>query len=113
MSISCSLTPPPPPDYCAAFCTPSVPQSSYLLTVGGALLPAIDVLWTGKELIHSFIRTPGTHSHSLIHTDPRYSLSLTHSYGPPVLTTPSLLWAPGPQVLRWCPTSSPWSPSTR
>lgn len=35
-------------DYCAAFCTPSVTQSSYLRTVGEKLLPRIDILWTGK-----------------------------------------------------------------
>lgn len=36
------------PDYCAAFCTPNVSQSSYLHTVGDKLLPRIDILWTGK-----------------------------------------------------------------
>lgn len=35
-------------DYCAAFCAPSVSQSSYLHTVGENLLPGIDILWTGK-----------------------------------------------------------------
>lgn len=35
-------------DYCAAFCSPSVPRSSYLLTVGEALLPGVNVLWTGE-----------------------------------------------------------------
>lgn len=35
-------------DYCAAFCTPNVSQSSYLHTVGEKLLPGIDILWTGK-----------------------------------------------------------------
>uniref|UniRef100_A0A3P9ITG2 O-GlcNAcase like n=1 Tax=Oryzias latipes TaxID=8090 RepID=A0A3P9ITG2_ORYLA len=36
-----------PTDYCAAFCTPTVSQSSYLQTVGVKLLPGIDILWTG------------------------------------------------------------------
>ncbi|XP_026215780.1 protein O-GlcNAcase [Anabas testudineus] len=40
-----------PTDYCAAFCTPSVPQSSYLHTVGEKLLPGIDILWTGPKVV--------------------------------------------------------------
>ncbi|XP_030627107.1 protein O-GlcNAcase [Chanos chanos] len=40
-----------PTDYCAAFCTPNVPQSSYLNTVGEKLLPGIDVLWTGPKVV--------------------------------------------------------------
>uniref|UniRef100_A0A4W4HBN5 protein O-GlcNAcase n=1 Tax=Electrophorus electricus TaxID=8005 RepID=A0A4W4HBN5_ELEEL len=40
-----------PTDYCAAFCTPSVTQSSYLHTVGEKLLPEIDVLWTGPKVV--------------------------------------------------------------
>ncbi|XP_056266227.1 protein O-GlcNAcase isoform X3 [Pseudoliparis swirei] len=40
-----------PTDYCAAFCTPSVSQSSYLHTVGEKLLPGIDVLWTGPKVV--------------------------------------------------------------
>uniref|UniRef100_A0A3Q4I6C7 protein O-GlcNAcase n=1 Tax=Neolamprologus brichardi TaxID=32507 RepID=A0A3Q4I6C7_NEOBR len=40
-----------PTDYCAAFCTPSVTQSSYLNTVGEKLLPGIDVLWTGPKVV--------------------------------------------------------------
>ncbi|CAL8269458.1 unnamed protein product [Gadus morhua 'NCC'] len=44
-----------PTDYCAAFCTPSVSQSAYLLTVGGGLLPGIDVLWTGPKVVSHVI----------------------------------------------------------
>ncbi|XP_077427900.1 protein O-GlcNAcase isoform X1 [Vanacampus margaritifer] len=40
-----------PTDYCAAFCTPNVSQSSYLHTVGDELLPGIDVLWTGPKVV--------------------------------------------------------------
>ncbi|XP_068607035.1 protein O-GlcNAcase [Brachionichthys hirsutus] len=40
-----------PTDYCDAFCTPSVSQSSYLHTVGQKLLPGIDVLWTGPKVV--------------------------------------------------------------
>ncbi|XP_036442245.1 protein O-GlcNAcase [Colossoma macropomum] len=40
-----------PTDYCAAFCTPSVSQSSYLHTVGEKLLPGIDILWTGPKVV--------------------------------------------------------------
>ncbi|KAI4832696.1 hypothetical protein KUCAC02_015651 [Chaenocephalus aceratus] len=40
-----------PTDYCAAFCTPSVLQSSYLHTVGEKLLPGIDILWTGPKVV--------------------------------------------------------------
>ncbi|XP_037328445.2 protein O-GlcNAcase [Pungitius pungitius] len=40
-----------PTDYCAAFCTPNVSQSSYLHTVGEKLLPRIDVLWTGPKVV--------------------------------------------------------------
>ncbi|XP_037546165.1 protein O-GlcNAcase [Nematolebias whitei] len=40
-----------PTDYCAAFCTPSVSQSSYLNTVGEKLLPGIDILWTGPKVV--------------------------------------------------------------
>ncbi|XP_076879690.1 protein O-GlcNAcase [Brachyhypopomus gauderio] len=40
-----------PTDYCAAFCNPSVSQSSYLHTVGETLLPGIDVLWTGPKVV--------------------------------------------------------------
>lgn len=40
-----------PTDYCAAFCTPSVSQSSYLHTVGDNLLPGIDILWTGPKVV--------------------------------------------------------------
>ncbi|XP_022611485.1 protein O-GlcNAcase-like isoform X2 [Seriola dumerili] len=40
-----------PTDYCAAFCTPSVAQSSYLHTVGEKLLPGIDILWTGPKVV--------------------------------------------------------------
>lgn len=40
-------------DYCAAFCTPNVSQSSYLHTVGEKLLPGIDVLWTGKIFVQN------------------------------------------------------------
>ncbi|XP_061736890.1 protein O-GlcNAcase isoform X2 [Nerophis ophidion] len=40
-----------PTDYCAAFCTPNVSQSSYLHTVGDKLLPGIDVLWTGPKVV--------------------------------------------------------------
>lgn len=39
------------PDYCAAFCTPNVSQSSYLHTVGEKLLPGIDILWTGEAAL--------------------------------------------------------------
>lgn len=49
-------------DYCAAFCTPSVAQSSYLHTVGDKLLPGVDILWTGEvTLNHS-----STTSHSFM-----------------------------------------------
>ncbi|KAF5905163.1 protein O-GlcNAcase-like [Clarias magur] len=44
-----------PTDYCAAFCTPNVSQSSYLLTVGENLLPGIDVLWTGPKVVSNDI----------------------------------------------------------
>ncbi|XP_029353213.1 protein O-GlcNAcase [Echeneis naucrates] len=40
-----------PTDYCAAFCTPNVSQSSYLHTVGETLLPGIDILWTGPKVV--------------------------------------------------------------
>lgn len=40
-----------PTDYCAAFCTPNVLQSSYLNTVGEKLLPGIDILWTGPKVV--------------------------------------------------------------
>ncbi|XP_038140646.1 protein O-GlcNAcase [Cyprinodon tularosa] len=40
-----------PTDYCAAFCSPNVPQSSYLQTVGEKLLPGIDILWTGPKVV--------------------------------------------------------------
>nr|XP_057902148.1 protein O-GlcNAcase [Doryrhamphus excisus] len=40
-----------PTDYCAAFCTPNVSQSSYLHTVGDKLLPGVDVLWTGPKVV--------------------------------------------------------------
>ncbi|KAM4585488.1 protein O-GlcNAcase [Odontesthes bonariensis] len=40
-----------PTDYCAAFCTPNVSQSSYLHTVGDKLLPGIDILWTGPKVV--------------------------------------------------------------
>ncbi|XP_049900182.1 protein O-GlcNAcase isoform X2 [Epinephelus moara] len=40
-----------PTDYCAAFCTPTVSQSSYLHTVGEKLLPGIDILWTGPKVV--------------------------------------------------------------
>ncbi|XP_041838960.1 protein O-GlcNAcase [Melanotaenia boesemani] len=40
-----------PTDYCAAFCSPSVPQSSYLHTVGEKLLSGIDILWTGPKVV--------------------------------------------------------------
>ncbi|XP_013869450.1 protein O-GlcNAcase [Austrofundulus limnaeus] len=40
-----------PTDYCAAFCSPSVSQSSYLNTVGEKLLPGIDILWTGPKVV--------------------------------------------------------------
>ncbi|XP_029990594.1 protein O-GlcNAcase isoform X2 [Sphaeramia orbicularis] len=40
-----------PTDYCAAFCTPTVSQSSYLHTVGDKLLPGIDILWTGPKVV--------------------------------------------------------------
>ncbi|XP_061578578.1 protein O-GlcNAcase [Cololabis saira] len=40
-----------PTDYCAAFCTPNVLQSSYLHTVGEQLLPGIDILWTGPKVV--------------------------------------------------------------
>lgn len=40
-----------PTDYCAAFCTPNVSQSSYLQTVGEKLLPGIDILWTGPKVV--------------------------------------------------------------
>ncbi|XP_051957637.1 protein O-GlcNAcase [Xyrauchen texanus] len=44
-----------PTDYCAAFCTPSVPLSSYLNTVGEKLNPAIDILWTGPKVVSNHI----------------------------------------------------------
>ncbi|XP_026159868.1 protein O-GlcNAcase isoform X2 [Mastacembelus armatus] len=44
-----------PTDYCAAFCTPSVSQSSYLHTVGEKLLPGIDILWTGPKVVSNKI----------------------------------------------------------
>ncbi|XP_064813226.1 LOW QUALITY PROTEIN: protein O-GlcNAcase [Oncorhynchus masou masou] len=44
-----------PTDYCAAFCTPNVSQSAYLHTVGGNLLPGIDVLWTGPKVVSHHI----------------------------------------------------------
>lgn len=40
-----------PTDYCAAFCTPSVPLSAYLNTVGEKLNPGIDILWTGPKVV--------------------------------------------------------------
>ncbi|XP_017272550.1 protein O-GlcNAcase isoform X2 [Kryptolebias marmoratus] len=46
-----------PTDYCAAFCTPSVSQSSYLNTVGEKLLPGIDILWT-EEVSSVLKRAP-------------------------------------------------------
>ncbi|XP_029906070.1 protein O-GlcNAcase [Myripristis murdjan] len=44
-----------PTDYCAAFCTPNVSQSSYLNTVGEKLLPGVDVLWTGPKVVSHHI----------------------------------------------------------
>ncbi|XP_062311913.1 protein O-GlcNAcase [Osmerus eperlanus] len=44
-----------PTDYCAAFCTPNVSQSSYLQTVGEKLLPGVDVLWTGPKVVSHII----------------------------------------------------------
>uniref|UniRef100_A0A096MA21 protein O-GlcNAcase n=1 Tax=Poecilia formosa TaxID=48698 RepID=A0A096MA21_POEFO len=44
-----------PTDYCAAFCNPNVPQSSYLQTVGEKLLPGIDILWTGPKVVSNKI----------------------------------------------------------
>uniref|UniRef100_UPI0037E95183 protein O-GlcNAcase n=1 Tax=Semicossyphus pulcher TaxID=241346 RepID=UPI0037E95183 len=44
-----------PTDYCAAFCTPTVTQSSYLNTVGEGLLPGIDILWTGPKVVSNKI----------------------------------------------------------
>ncbi|XP_066504030.1 protein O-GlcNAcase [Hoplias malabaricus] len=44
-----------PTDYCAAFCTPSVRESSYLHTVGEKLLPGIDILWTGPKVVSNDI----------------------------------------------------------
>ncbi|XP_072318937.1 protein O-GlcNAcase isoform X2 [Eucyclogobius newberryi] len=40
-----------PTDYCASFCTPNVPQSAYLRTVGETLLQGIDILWTGPKVV--------------------------------------------------------------
>lgn len=40
-----------PTDYCAAFCSPSVPLSAYLKTVGEKLHAGIDVLWTGPKVV--------------------------------------------------------------
>ncbi|XP_073681784.1 protein O-GlcNAcase [Garra rufa] len=40
-----------PTDYCALFCTPSVPQSAYLNTVGEKLNAGIDILWTGPKVV--------------------------------------------------------------
>uniref|UniRef100_A0A8C2JDQ4 O-GlcNAcase like n=1 Tax=Cyprinus carpio TaxID=7962 RepID=A0A8C2JDQ4_CYPCA len=44
-----------PTDYCAAFCTPSVPQSAYLNTVGEKLNAGIDILWTGPKVVSQHI----------------------------------------------------------
>lgn len=44
-----------PTDYCAAFCTPTVSQSTYLHTVGEKLLPGIDILWTGPKVVSNKI----------------------------------------------------------
>ncbi|XP_041912101.1 protein O-GlcNAcase [Alosa sapidissima] len=44
-----------PTDYCGTFCTPSVAQSPYLLTVGEKLYPEIDVLWTGPKVVSKVI----------------------------------------------------------
>ncbi|KAF7661167.1 hypothetical protein LDENG_00267780 [Lucifuga dentata] len=44
-----------PTDYCDAFCTPNVSQSSYLHTVGEKLLPGIDILWTGPKVVSHHI----------------------------------------------------------
>ncbi|XP_032418278.1 protein O-GlcNAcase [Xiphophorus hellerii] len=44
-----------PTNYCAAFCNPNVPQSSYLQTVGEKLLPGIDILWTGPKVVSNKI----------------------------------------------------------
>ncbi|XP_026131666.1 protein O-GlcNAcase-like [Carassius auratus] len=40
-----------PTDYCAVFCTPSVPRSAYLNTVGEKLNARIDILWTGPKVV--------------------------------------------------------------
>uniref|UniRef100_A0A7N6FFZ2 GH84 domain-containing protein n=1 Tax=Anabas testudineus TaxID=64144 RepID=A0A7N6FFZ2_ANATE len=61
-----------PTDYCAAFCTPSVPQSSYLHTVGEKLLPGIDILWTGELTVSVLIRL-GPPSPGDEEEDPCYS----------------------------------------
>lgn len=68
-------------DYCAAFCTPSVSQSSYLHTVGEKLLPGIDILWTGKNA-HSRL------SHISINTQGRFSglVLFLHYLGPKVVS---------------------------
>ncbi|KAK2862764.1 hypothetical protein Q5P01_002297 [Channa striata] len=40
-----------PTEYCGSLCSPSVPKSQYLQTVGEDLLPNITVIWTGSKVI--------------------------------------------------------------
>ena len=43
-----------PPEYCTSRASPDLLHSGYLQDVGRELVPGIDILWTGKELL-SFI----------------------------------------------------------
>ncbi|KAM8899126.1 protein O-GlcNAcase [Spinachia spinachia] len=40
-----------PTEYCGSLCSPSVPKSPYLQTIGEDLLPNITVIWTGSKVI--------------------------------------------------------------
>jgi protein O-GlcNAcase/histone acetyltransferase len=44
-----------PTEYCGRFATPSVAESPYLRTLGERLDPAVEVFWTGPEIISEVI----------------------------------------------------------
>lgn len=44
-----------PTEYCESRAVPSVPNSSYLTTIGTGLLDGIDIMWSGPRVISRFI----------------------------------------------------------
>lgn len=87
--VSSSVT----PDYCAAFCTPTVSQSSYLRTVGEKLLPGVDILWTGKISLSQDLIDPPVHVFEHHRRREKNLFSFLHVI----------------QVPKWCLTKSLWS----